>query len=1118
MVRSSERFVFLDPRGKRWPRLRLLVLLAAATLFVGAVLFVRTLLIMPQLTLPASVRQLTFRLRVLEKETPAKAPASEPVWLRFVRTPAPKAASAPRPAAGDSETDIRMAFTVDWDPDSHRSFASHAGEFTHVCPEWFTLVDGLGTLVSTPDPYVRDIAAKHGVILLPLLRNLLGDAWQPEAVESLANGPAKRRAIFIDRLLAELAEAGAAGVVIDWGQVDPAYAPQTTMLLRQMAEAFHAAGRQLWLCVPMGRELRVFDLEQLSPWVDRFIAMLHDENGEEDAPGPLASQEWFEGWLGTVAAYGKPSQWVTSVGSYGYDWTQGGGRAEAISFDDVMSRAGRAGLGRCQSQTPSANPRFDYENAGKAHTVWFLDAATFLNHLRAAHRQGVGGFAVSRLGTEDPGIWEAIRLAQTPSLRSDELARLNVIAPGEGATHVGNGEFLTVEESRAEGLRRAAVDAHGRVTMDYERFPLHLTVCHQGRGPHDAVALTFDDGPDAHWTPQILDILKAYQVKAAFFMVGTKMEKNPDLVRRIKAEGHEVGVHTYTHPNLAEVSDERVRLELNATQRLIESLTGHSTVLFRPPYNADARPENPEEISPLLAAQELGYLAVSNAIDSKDWLRPGAEKILGVIKAARNNGNVILLHDAGGNRRQTVEALPLILDWLRVRGDRVVSLGQLLGVPPEQLMPVSAREKEPLLRLVAGGGFGVLHLTEEFLWAFMIVAGALVLLRSLTVAVLAAFHRRGPRRPVALAAEVFVPPVSVLMPAYNEEKVIRRTLAALLATDYPGKLEVVVVDDGSTDATAAIVGHLAQGEPRLRLIRQPNQGKAVALQTGMAALGHEIIVTLDADTQFAPQTIGCLVAHFRDERVAAVSGHARVGNLRTFIARCQEMEYICGFNLDRRAYHQLDCITVVPGAVGALRRTAVLAAGGVKADTLAEDTDLTLSLHRLGWRVAYEPQAIAWTEAPESVRGLLLQRFRWAFGTLQCLWKHRDLLFQPRYGALGFFSLPSAWFFQILLVALAPAVDALLIFSLLFGSGGAVWSYFLLFLLMDFVLAVLACGLEGEPWRRAWVSLPMRMLYRPLLSWVVWKSILEAIKGAWVGWGKIERATSINFLPQEQRP
>jgi cellulose synthase/poly-beta-1,6-N-acetylglucosamine synthase-like glycosyltransferase len=204
--------------------------------------------------------------------------------------------------------------------------------------------------------------------------------------------------------------------------------------------------------------------------------------------------------------------------------------------------------------------------------------------------------------------------------------------------------------------------------------------------------------------------------------------------------------------------------------------------------------------------------------------------------------------------------------------------------------------------------------------------------------------------------------------------------------------------------------------------------------------------------------------------------------------------------------------------VGALRRTAVLAAGGIKADTLAEDTDLTLSLHRLGWRVAYEPQAIAWTEAPESVRGLLRQRFRWAFGTLQCLWKHRDLLFQPRYGALGFFSLPSAWFFQILLVALAPAVDALLIFSLLFGGGGAVWSYFLLFLLMDFVLAVLACALEGEPWRHAWISLPMRLLFRPLLSWVVWKSILKAIKGAWVGWGKIERAASTNFLPQEQRP
>jgi cellulose synthase/poly-beta-1,6-N-acetylglucosamine synthase-like glycosyltransferase len=416
---------------------------------------------------------------------------------------------------------------------------------------------------------------------------------------------------------------------------------------------------------------------------------------------------------------------------------------------------------------------------------------------------------------------------------------------------------------------------------------------------------------------------------------------------------------------------------------------------------------------------------------------------------------------------------------------------------------------------VTGGGFGLLHAAEELLWAFMIVASALVVLRTLAVAALAALVRR--KEPEA-AEPSFTPPVSVLLPAFNEEKVIAHTLSALLASDYPGSLEVLVVDDGSRDGTAERVAAAAAADPRLRLVRQPNRGKAAALSAGLATLTHEVVVTLDADTLFAPETIGRLVAPLADPRVGAVSGHAKVGNPRTFIARCQELEYICGFNLDRRAFHRLNAITVVPGAVCALRRRAVVEAGGICADTLAEDTDLTLNLHRRGWRVAYAPQAAAWTEAPESIPDLLRQRFRWAFGTLQCLWKHRDLLFQPRLGWLGMFSLPGVWFFQILLVALVPLVDGLLVVSLLAGAGSAVWTYFAVFLVLDLALAVLACHLEGAPLRRAWISLPMRLLYRPLLCWVVWRAIRKAVQGAWVGWGKLERQASATLGPQGGAP
>jgi cellulose synthase/poly-beta-1,6-N-acetylglucosamine synthase-like glycosyltransferase len=506
-------------------------------------------------------------------------------------------------------------------------------------------------------------------------------------------------------------------------------------------------------------------------------------------------------------------------------------------------------------------------------------------------------------------------------------------------------------------------------------------------------------------------------------------------------------------------------------------------------------------------AQEHGYLTVSNTIDPKDWEQPGAASILQRIKDGRHLGSVILLHDAGGDREQTVEALPAIIDYLLARGDRIVSLGELIGVPPEALMPPLSQKEPFLTRVISDGGLEVLRRVENFLWAFMIVATGLIVVRTLAVIILAISQKRR-QTP---AAGAFQPPLTVLIAAYNEEMVIAETLGAILRSDYSGEVEVLVVDDGSTDRTAEVVEKIAQADSRLRLIRRANQGKARALRAGLVESAYDFVAMLDADTQFQPDTLRHLIGPLSDPMIAAVSGHARVGNQRTFLARCQSLEYICSFNLDRRAYHQLNCITVAPGAVSAFRKSAIHEAGGISIDTLAEDTDLTLGLHRAGFRIAYAPAAVAWTEAPESFTALAGQRFRWAYGTMQCLWKRRDMIFNTRYKALGWFSLPSICFFQILLVAIVPLVDAFLIFSLLFGMGGAIYVYFLAFLLSDLLLAMLACGLEGEPVITAWRILPMRFIYRPLLALVIWKSIFRACKGAWVGWGKLGRTASVSL-------
>jgi cellulose synthase/poly-beta-1,6-N-acetylglucosamine synthase-like glycosyltransferase/peptidoglycan/xylan/chitin deacetylase (PgdA/CDA1 family)/spore germination protein YaaH len=1101
-------FVFSDPAGKRWPRLRLVLLIAGVLIFLGTILFVQTLFVAPQLNLPFALRQLKGQLKSLQKVNPAgQQPANLALWEKFAATrlaskktpgPAPSPPAHPRKKSADNE--VRLAFYTNGDPYSYTSLEQHAAQITHVCPEWMAMTNGSGDLQVDADERIPKLAASKGIALMPLLTNLVGDTWQPEAVENLAHASTERQDRFIQKVLAILNEAKAAGVVVDWEQIDPAYKKDITIFLDRFTDALHYDDKQLWLCVQPGQDLDYIDFEEISDNVDRFVALLFDETSDIDPAGPLGSRRWFEGWLNVLMDGAEAKQWIIALGSYGYDWTSGAKKAELISFPEAMSRASYAEVAGLNIAAPDYSPYFYYEDADKDHSVWFLDAVTFLNQLRKVREVKAGGFAVYRLGTEDVSIWDALGVPQDFKMEASLRSALEVLRGTDTIADVGEGEIVSVDETQSDGFRSLAVDKDGYLTAAYSKFPQFPTLYHQGAGEPHQVAITFDDGPDPEWTPQILDILKAANVKAAFFLVGANAEQYPALVRRIVEEGHEIGNHTYYHPNLALCWPEHIRIELNATQLLLETITGRSTTLFRPPYAADTSPSKVSELMPLNLAQELGYLVVLENIDPQDWARPGADIILQRVKQQRHDGSIILLHDAGGDREQTVEALPRILDYLKARGDTVVSLGTLLGTTRDALMPPV--QTKGLNHFVSGAGFRIFHASEEFLWAFMIVATALVVLRTLTVIWLAArFRRTWPSN--------FAEPLSVLVAAYNEEKVIGETLRTVLATDYTGEIEVIVVDDGSRDQTAAEVEAIAATDPRVRLLRQENRGKARALQRGLAAVRSGVVVFLDADTHCQRDTLRRLVEPFSDEGVGAVSGHAKVGNLRTFIARCQALEYTCGFNLDRRAYTRWNCMTVVPGAISAIRKSAIDDAGGLSLETLAEDTDLTLSLHKRGHRMVYVPEAIAWTEAPETVRTLARQRFRWAYGTLQCLWKHRDMVFNWNYRALGWFSLPSVWFFQIILVAITPMVDLFLLASLPFGAWRAVLPFVIAFLSMDVLLATLACILERESVLRAWRILPMRLIYRPMLSYVIWKAILRAIKGALVGWGKLERTASV---------
>ena len=660
-------FVFSDPAGKRWPRLRLTVLVAGIVCFVGTVLFVQTLFITPQMRVPFSLRQLKGQLKVYQRKNPAgqQPPAASLLWQKFGaarqaarKGSAPSPTQAPKPHRKSPDNEVHLAFYTNGDPYCYASLEKHAAQITHLCPEWMAIENGMGDLQIDPDTRLSKLTASKGIVLLPLLTNLVGDQWRPEAVENLAQGSVERQDHFIQSVLTVLRNARAGGVVVDWEQLDPTYKPQIAELLQRFSAALHAEQKQLWLCVQPGQELDYIDFDILSDHVDRFVAMLFDETSEIDAPGPLGSRSWFEGWLHVLLEDTDASQWIIALGSYGYDWTDGAKKAESISFPEAMSRASSAGVDSLAITGPDYNPSFYYEDSDKVHTVWFLDVVTFLNQLREVRNEKAGGFALYRLGTEDTAIWSALGIGQDLKISAETKPVLEKLASTDTITDLGDGEIVTVDETRSDGARQLAVDDQGYLTAEYTQFPQFPTLYHQGAGDEHQVSITFDDGPDPEWTPQILDVLKKANVKATFFLVGKNAEDYPGLVRRIVDEGHEIGNHTYYHPNLALCWPEHVRVELNATQLVIESITGRSTTLFRPPYGADSSPSDLSELAPLKIAQDLDYMVVLENIDPQDWAKPGADIILQRIKQQRRDGSIILLHDAGGDRSQTLAALP----------------------------------------------------------------------------------------------------------------------------------------------------------------------------------------------------------------------------------------------------------------------------------------------------------------------------------------------------------------------------------------------------------------------------------------------------------------------------
>ncbi|MGQ4469724.1 bifunctional polysaccharide deacetylase/glycosyltransferase family 2 protein [Streptomyces violaceoruber] len=642
--------------------------------------------------------------------------------------------------------------------------------------------------------------------------------------------------------------------------------------------------------------------------------------------------------------------------------------------------------------------------------------------------------------------------------------------------------------------------------------------------PDKTIVLTFDDGPDPTWTPQVLDILEKYDVPGTFFLVGSMVSRHPGIVRDMVEQGNEVGVHTFTHVDLSYQSQARVTREIEQTQLALAGAAGITSTLFRAPYSSqtDAIDNYSWPVYESLGAD--GYTSVFIDTDSDDWKRPGVSKIVEWATPEDDEGASVLFHDAGGERSQTIEALPKYIEKMKAKGYTFTTVsgvmadqrptggpsaaapdttdsGDSLQAAHHEATGATLYEGKALIAAVA-----VAEWTVPALSVGLVVVGVAVMGRFAMMLVLARRHHRQRNRRRFSWGPPVTGPVSVIVPAYNEKECIEATLRSLARSTHP--VEIIVVDDGSTDGTADIAESL--GLPGVRVVRQANAGKPAALNNGVRHARYDIVVMMDGDTVFEPDTVRHLVQPFADPSVGAVAGNAKVGNRRTLIGAWQHIEYVMGFNLDRRMYDLLRCMPTIPGAIGAFRREAVLQAGGMSDDTLAEDTDITIALHRAGWRVVYEEHARAWTEAPGSLGQLWSQRYRWSYGTMQALWKHRRSLTDKgpsgRFGRVG---MPLVVLFQVVTPVFAPLIDVFTVYSMLFVDFRAALLAWLAVLGVQLVCAAYAFRLDREKYRYLLMMPLQQLAYRQMMYLVLIHSCVTALTGGRLRWQKLKRTGEV---------
>jgi cellulose synthase/poly-beta-1,6-N-acetylglucosamine synthase-like glycosyltransferase/peptidoglycan/xylan/chitin deacetylase (PgdA/CDA1 family) len=884
-----------------------------------------------------------------------------------------------------------------------------------------------------------------------------------------------------------------------------------------------------------------YNFKALSKYNDYLILMAYDQHHAQTKPGPNSSQKWIEAAVDNMVAQVPASKVILAMAAFGHDWKMNAKKVMTtadVTYQQAMASASNSEA-KIDFDNDSYNLHFQYyDSENKIHQVYFVDAATNFNTVRYATELNLAGTALWRLGGEDLRLWDFYDKPMTKTaLQKFDFVQFNKIKSVIAPVFEGEGEILDIVASPKDGTIRSEVDKESMLISEefYDALPSTYVIRRFGATNKRKIVLSYDDGPDPKYTKQILDTLAYYHVPASFFLVGYQIENNIPIVKRIFREGHEIGNHTFTHPDMSLVGSQRASIEMDATRLLIECITGHSTILFRAPFNADSEPGKYEELAPLALSRKKNYITVGESIDPNDWRHELQEstqadtifkRVVEIYQKKIHNldpsdttisGSIILLHDAGGDRTNTVKATGMIIRYFQSKGYEFTTVADLLGKKPDDVMPPVAQDKQyywlQFNYVLAELGY----LGGNFFFAVFLVFLLLSSLRLIFMGITAGLEKK--KRSLLLQNKSIFPTplVSVIVPAYNEEVNAVSSIHNLLKCDYP-EFEIIFIDDGSTDTTYEIVKKAFANDARVKVFTKQNGGKASALNNGVGHANGDFLVCIDADTKLAYNAISMLMRNFyiadhaSNEKVGAIAGAVKVGNEVNLLTKWQSIEYITSQNFDRKGFAYLNAITVVPGAIGAFRKDAIIEAGGFTTDTLAEDCDITVRILKAGYTVINEPAAHAFTEVPEKMSQFMKQRVRWSFGVLQTFWKHKETLFNTHYKSLGLVAMPDMLLFRYIIPFFMPLADVLMIIGLITGNVEKIGLYFLLFVVVDAIISGISFAFEKEhPSKLIWL-IPQRLVYRWIMMVVFFKAIRRAIKGELQVWGVLKRTGNVKEL------